>query len=149
VLQLQAKLVPFRRGGGMASFGGLIGALHQTGGLKQGAASWAYYGKALASLYPASNLEIDLNLGAAYLSGPGTYAIGGVAVQYRPIDRLQVLGELFRDEPGRSKYQAGLRFFAIPDRLEAYVSVGNRIGGASTDWWTIIGIRLQTKTFLP
>ena len=112
-------------------------------------ASWGYYGKALASLYPSPQLEIDLNLGAAYFSGPGTYVVAGVAVQYMPIDRVQLLAELFRDQPGRSRYQAGLRFYVIPDRLEAYVSVGNRIGGASTDWWTIIGIRLQTAPFLP
>jgi len=82
----------------------------------------------------------------AFSDAQGHWAL---AVQYMPIDRVQLLAELFRDEPGRSKYQAGLRFHGIPNRLDAYVSVGNRVGGASTGWWTIIGIRLQTAPFLP
>ena len=57
---------------------------------------------------------------------------------------FQLLGEIFRDAPGRTKFQAGARYVAVPNRLEGYLSYGNRIGRESTAWWTIVGIRVQT-----
>ena len=60
-----------------------------------------------------------------------------------------MLAEIFRDEPGRVSYQVGLRYLAVPDRLEAYASYGNRFGAASGDWSVIVGIRVQTPAFLP
>ena len=70
--------------------------------------------------------------------------LAGADVQYSPLDRMQLLGEIFRDEPGRAKYQAGIRFTVIPDRFEAFVSYGSRFAGRADDWWAIAGIRLQS-----
>ncbi len=146
---LQAKTVLFRRADGAWSFGAVAGALRDTGAADDSSAFQAYYAKGLASWYPRSDLEIDLNLGAANLSGSGTFALAGAALQYAVVPKVQLLAETFRDDPGLWKYQLGVRYIVIPNRFEAYVSYGNRFDGPSSQWWTIIGIRLQTPTFLP
>ena len=142
-LQLQAKTVLIPRGDRAWSFGASAGAQRDTGAPHGRAAFQNYYGKALASFNPSNDVEVDVNLGLANTYGVGTYALAGVALQYALFDRLQLLSEIFRDEPGRSKFQVGARYVAIRNRLEAYLSHGNRIGGESTGWWTIAGIRVQ------
>jgi hypothetical protein len=62
---------------------------------------------------------------------------------------MQLLAEAFRDEPGSTKYQVGVRFYIVPDRFEAYASYGNRFNGSSDQWSTIIGIRVQTAAVFP
>jgi hypothetical protein len=103
----------------------------------------------LASWYPRDDLEIDLNLGAANAYGMGTFGIAGAAVQYSITSNVQLLSEVFRDEPGRAKFQVGARYHVVPDRFEAYASYGNRFAGSSDQWFVIAGIRLQTPAFLP
>lgn len=125
------------------------GAGRDTSAPHGGSAFQLYYAKALASWYPRSDLEIDLNLGAANAYGPGTFALAGAAVQYSISDNVQLLAEAFRDEPGRGKYQVGARFIIVADRLEAYASYGNRFSGTTDQWSAIVGIRTQTAVFLP
>ena len=62
---------------------------------------------------------------------------------------MQLLGEVYRGEPGRASYQVGARYIVVPDRFEAYASYGNRFNGSSDQWSAIVGIRLQTPAFLP
>ena len=131
------------------SFGATAGAGRDTGAPHGGSAFQLYYAKALASWYPRDDLEIDLNLGAANAYGSGTFALAGAAVQYSIASNVQLLGEVFRGEPGRAKYQIGARYLVVPDRFEAYVSYGNRFNGSSDQWFAIAGIRLQTVAFLP
>jgi hypothetical protein len=146
---LQVKTVPFPRDGGTWSFGVVAGAARDTGASHGSSAFQVYYAKALASWYPRNDVEIDFNLGAANVYASGTFAIGGAAVQYAAVANLQLLAEAFRDEPGRGKYQVGVRWIVIPDRLETYASYGNRFNGSSDQWSAIIGIRVQTAPFLP
>ena len=69
--------------------------------------------------------------------------LAGAAIQYAPIVTLQLLAEIFRDEPGRGKFQTGARGIVIPDRFEVYVSYGNRFN--TTQWFATIGIRPQHR----
>src|SRR5438874_961763 len=94
----------------------------------------AYNARLLASWYPRGDLEIDLNLGAANVYGSGTFALAGAAVQYAIIEKVQLLAEVFRDEPGRAKYQVGARYIVIPGRFETYASYGKPFGGSSGQW---------------
>jgi hypothetical protein len=149
LVQLQAKTVLFRRAEGEWSFGVAAGAARDTGAPHGTSAFQVYSAKALASWYPRSDLEIDLNLGAANVYGSGTFALAGAAIQYAIITNVQLLAETFRAEPGRGRYQVGVRYIVIPGRFEAYVSYGNRFNGPSSEWASIIGIRLQTPPFLP
>ena len=147
--QLQAKTVLFSLADREWSFGVNAGAGRDTGAPHGRSAFQLYYARALASWYPRDDVEIDLNLGAANAYGSGTFAVAAAAVQYAIASNVQLLAEVFRDEPGRAKYQVGTRFIVVPDRFEAYASYGNRFGGSSDSWFAIVGIRLQTAAFLP
>jgi len=146
--QLQAKTVLFSADDDAWSFGILAGAGRDTGTPHGGSAFQLYSAKALASLHPSNDLEIDLNLGAANVYGTGTFAVAAAAVQYT-IGHVQLLGEVYRGEPGHASYQVGARYIVVPDRFEAYASYGNRFSGSSDQWSAIVGIRLQTPAFLP
>ena len=91
---------------------------------------------------------MDFDLGAANGYGTGVFALASAAIQYAVVSNVQLMAEAFRDEPGRAKYQVGVRWTVVPDRLDAYVSYGNRFGNASSQW-TIVGIRLQSPRLLP
>lgn len=147
-IQFQAKSL-FPRTDKAWSFGVAAGLAKDTGAPHGSSAFQTYYARGLASWYPRKDIEVDLNLGAANVYGSGTFALAGAAVQYAIVTNLQLLAEAFRDEPGRGKYQVGMRYVAIPNRFEAYVSYGNRFGGPSNQWSTIVGIRLQSPAFLP
>jgi len=124
------------------TFGAVAGALRATDTPHGSSAFQSYYAKALASWRPAATTEVDLNLGAANVYGTGTFVLAGVALQQAVAQNVQLLAEWFRDEPGRSKYQIGIRSLFVPNRFEGYVSYGNRFD-SSRDWWTIVGVRVQ------
>lgn len=149
IMQLQAKTVFHATADHVWSFGAVGGAGRDTGAPHGSSAYQLYYAKALVSWHPQSDLEVDFNLGAANLYGPGTFALAGVAIQYAVVPNLQLLAEIFRDQPGSGRYQIGARWLVIPDRFEAYVSYGNLFHGLSNEWSVITGIRLQTPEFLP
>jgi len=142
--QLQAKTLLIADDASPWSLGASAGAQRDTAAPHGRAAFQTFYAKALTSFIPSNDIEVDINAGLANTYGVGTYALAGAAIQYALYDRLQALGEIFRDEPGRAKYQAGVRYTIVPGRFEAYLSYGNRIGSHSTQWWTIAGVRLQT-----
>jgi len=149
IVQLQAKTVLSPLGESAWSLGMLAGGGRDTGAPHGSSAFQLYYAKALASWYPRSDLEIDLNLGAANAHGAGTFTLAGAAIQYAVSNDVQLLAEAFRDEPGKTNYQVGVRYTIVPDRFEAYVSYGNRFSASSGQWSAIIGIRVQTAAFLP
>jgi hypothetical protein len=145
LIHLQGKTV-LPRDNGQWSFGLVASGDRDTGASHGRTAFQAFNAAGLASWYPREDLEIDLNLGVSYQYGSGSFVVAGGAVQYAPIDTLQFLGEIFRDEPGRAKFQVGLRGIVVPDRFEVYASYGNRFD--ATQWFATVGIRLQTPEFL-
>jgi hypothetical protein len=148
--QFQAKTVFGQSDNGAWSVGAVGGVLRDTGPVEIDASSRSYYLKALLSLYPSEVLEVDVNLGASNVFGAGATVVAGIAVQYEFLPRATLLGEVFRDERGPGKYQVGARYAFVPDRFEAYVSYGNRLGTSVGDaWWVIAGIRINTSPFLP
>jgi hypothetical protein len=149
IIQLQAKTVLSPLGEGRWSIGMVAGAARDTVAPHGSSAFQLYYAKALTSWYPRSDLEIDLNLGAANAYGSGTFTLAGTAIQYAVISNVLLLAEAFRDEPGNTRYQVGARYIIVPDRFEAYASYGNQFNGSSNQWSAIIGIRVQTAAFLP
>jgi len=149
IVQLQAKTVLFSLDDRGWAFGVSAGGGRDTGAPHGSSAFQLYYARALASWHPRSDLEIDLNLGAANAYGSGTFALAGAAIQYAITGNVQLLAEVFRDEPGSTKYQVGARYIIVPNRLEAYASYGSRINGSPEQWSGVIGIRVQTPAFLP
>ena len=149
LVQLQAKTVVLTTEDSVWSFGAVGGAGRDTGAPHGSSAFQLYYAKALASWYPQSDLEIDLNLGAANGYASGTFGIAGAAIQYTVVTNLQLLAEVFRGEPGNGRYQVGARWIVVPNQFEAYVSYGSLFHGSTDRWSAIVGIRLQTPAFLP
>jgi hypothetical protein len=147
-VQFQAKSL-FPKTDPAWSFGVAAGLARDTGAPRGTSTFQTFYARGLASWYPRKDLEVDLNLGAANVYGSGTFALAGAAVQYAVVTNLQLLAEVYRDEPGRGKYQVGTRYIVIPNRFEAYLSYGNLFGGPSNQWSTVVGIRLQSPAFLP
>jgi len=146
LIHLQAKTVLFPRDQGQWSFG-LAGSADRDTGAPHGRTAFQEFNLAgIASWYPRDDLEVDLNLGAAYQHGSGTFAVAGAAVQYEAVEGVQLLGEIFRDEPGRAKFQVGARGTLVKDRFEVYASYGNRFD--ATQWFATVGIRLQTPEFI-
>ena len=148
IVQLQLKSVLWRRSDGTASLGASLGALRDTGAAHGRSAFQAYYAKGLASWYPQDGLEFDLNLGAANTYGSGTYAFAGIAATATVVTSVQLLGEVFHDEPGPWKFQFGVRSVVVANRIELYASYGNRFNG-STGGFVVAGFRLQSPAFLP
>ena len=148
LVQLQAKTILFSLGDGEWSFGLGAGAGRDTQAPHGSSAFQLYYARALATWHPHDDLEIDLNLGAANLYGAGTFVLAGAAVQYAFAPNFQLLAEAFRDQPGNTRYQVGMRYVFVPNRFEAYVAYGSRFNAPSGQWSGIIGIRLQTDAFL-
>ena len=122
--------------------GAVAVAERDTGAAHGRTAFQAFNVTGLASWYPRDELEVDLNLGVSYFYGSGSFAVAGAAVQYSPVESLQLLGEVLRDEPGRAKFQVGLRGIVVAERFEVYVSYGNRFDSAR--WFATAGLRLQT-----
>ena len=113
-----------------------------------GSAFQVYAAKALASWCLRSDLEVDVNLGAANAYGAKTFAVAGADIQYAVISNLQLLAEVFRDQPGTGKYQVGARYIIVPNCVEAYASYANRLN-KSSERSVVIGIRVQTAAILP
>jgi len=149
IVQLQVKSVLGRTADGAWSFGAVGGALRDTGAPHGSSAFQGYYAKGLASWYPRDGLEFDFNLGAANVRGSDTFALAGIAATGTIATGLQLLGEVFRDEPGPWKFQIGFRSIVVPDRFEIYASYGNKFGRSGAADVVVTGFRLQTPAFLP
>ena len=145
---LQAKWARPRGEHDAWAFGAVAGAARDTQAPRGHLAFQSRYAVGLASWHPRDGVEIDLNLGLAHVDRLGGHALAGVALQYALAPRLQMLAEIFRDEPGAGKFQAGLRWIVVPDRLEAFASYGNRLHPLPGAWSVVTGIRIQTPAFL-
>ena len=146
LIHLQAKTAWFPRDDGPWSFGVVASGDRDTGAPHGSTAFQAFNVTGLASWYPRNDLEMDLNLGVSYQYRSGTFAFAGAAIQYEVIETAQLLGEVFHDEPGRPKFQLGIRGIVVRDRFEIYASYGNRFD--ATQWFATFGIRLQTPELL-
>ena len=84
----QAKTVLFSLADGEWSFDMSAGGGRDTGAPDGSSAFQIYYAKASASWYPRSDLEVDLNLGAANAYRSGTFTLAGAAIQYTVIGNM-------------------------------------------------------------
>ena len=148
ILQLQAKTVLSRLADREWSFGMLAAAGRDIAAPHGSSAFQVYAAKALASWCLRSDLEVDVNLGAANAYGAKTFAVAGADIQYAVISNLQLLAEVFRDQPGTGKYQVGARYIIVPNCVEPYASYANRLN-KSSERSVVIGIRVQTAAILP
>lgn len=81
----------------------------------------------------------------------GTAGVGFEWQAFQAMPNLQLLGEVYGETTGQRFYQAGVRWWLVPDRLQIDATVGNRL---DTPWlphqrWFTFGIRVITPPFLP
>jgi hypothetical protein len=146
-LLVQLKHVFVADPDGAWALGATLGAQRDTPAPAGGSPFDTTYAKAIATWNTSDSLELDVNAGVAHTRGSGRYALGAVAVQYAVVPAMKLLGEVYHDEPGTGKVQAGVRFVVVPDRFEVYGSYGERLANRG-DWWAIVGVRLQSRKLL-
>ena len=90
-------------------------------------------------------LRIHLNAGVGWRRNDYTTGVAGIAVEYHLRDDWTLLGEVFRDGPGRPRYQLGVRYVLVTDRVELFASGGDRFGEGD-GWFAKFGARFQSWT---
>jgi hypothetical protein len=73
----------------------------------------------------------------------------GVGSETRLNARTWLIAEVFGQDGSKPFYQAGLRHWLIPDRVQIDATYGNRIDGISEERWFSVGLRLLSPPFLP
>jgi hypothetical protein len=63
--------------------------------------------------------------------------------------RTWLIAEVFGQDRGRPHYQAGVRHWLKPDRVQIDATYGNQFGTNTEDRWFSIGMRLLSPVFLP
>ncbi len=73
--------------------------------------------------------------------GAMTWGLGGEHPLHR---RIIAIAETYGEQMQGTKYQLGLRFWVMPQRVQVDTTVGNAVGGSSSQRWLSIGLRLLT-----
>lgn len=98
--------------------------------------------------YADDAVVMHLNLGTVRPRDESHYRMTwGLGSEVRIASRVYLIPEVFSQTEGRPLYQAGLRFWIVPGRVQVDTTYGDRLGGASSRWFSI-GVRLITPPFL-
>jgi hypothetical protein len=73
----------------------------------------------------------------------------GVGSETRITPNLFLVAEAFKLERDGPHYQAGIRFWIVPNRVQVDATIGDRIGHSNGSRWYSIGLRLLSPPFLP
>jgi two-component system sensor histidine kinase TctE len=93
---------------------------------------------------------VHANLGAVHRRDEQrTVLTWGFGNEIRMTPRAYFIPEVFRSESGRPFYQAGVRYWVVPDRLQMDATFGNRLGSSTREHWVSVGFRLLSAPFLP
>lgn len=142
---LRAKAVAYRDPDERFSLG-FVGAVMRDGG-HEARSSPFHEGVALGLVTfhsPERTLRVHMNGGIVYRRDDFTTGAWGVAAEYDVRDDWTLLAELFRDEPGRPKYQLGVRYVLVTDRVELFASGGDSLDRSAHGWFAKFGVRFQT-----
>jgi hypothetical protein len=141
---LQAKGVAWRSADDRWSAGAIAAALRDGAHESRGSALHEAYAAGLVSFNALDNaLRVHLNTGVAWRRSDYTTGVYGAAVEYDLRDDWTLMAEVFRDEPGRAKFQLGVRYALVTDRVELFASGGDRFGGGD-GWFAKFGVRFQS-----
>ncbi len=69
----------------------------------------------------------------------------GVGSEWRLARRTSLLAETFGQDAGRPSWQAGVRHWLLPERLQLDATCGNRLGDGAGQRWVAIGLRWLPK----
>ncbi|HVE50303.1 MAG TPA: hypothetical protein VNG69_11880 [Casimicrobiaceae bacterium] len=143
--QLQAKTVFASDPDGRWSAGAVFGAIRDGGHEERSRAFHLASALGLVSFAALDNaLRVHANAGLAYSRREYRTSAWGTAVEFDFRENWTAMAEIFRDSPGRPSYQIGLRYLLVTDRVELFVSGGDRLGGESKNWFAKFGVRFQS-----
>jgi hypothetical protein len=73
----------------------------------------------------------------------------GIGTETQLAERAWLIAETFQQEQGRPFFQAGVRYWVVPNRAQIDATMGNRFGSRTDERWFSIGLRLLSPAFLP
>ena len=110
----------------------------------------AYFYVPLSFAAGSDDLVLHVNAGASRHRDEGrTQATWGLGAEARINPRLYFIPETFSNDRGRPFFQAGLRFWVVPDRMQVDATYGNRLVSESRERWFSIGVRLLSPRWFP
>lgn len=68
-----------------------------------------------------------------------TWGLGG---EFQLAPRLAAIAETFGDHRSQPYWQAGARFFVVPDRFQIDTTIGQQLNGPHSGRWLSVGLRL-------
>jgi hypothetical protein len=110
------------------------------------------YGYVPASFsYANDKVVVHANVGALRSEDESRHRITwgtGAELQLQS-GRVYLVPEIFSQGAGKPQYQAGLRFWVVPNRVQVDATYGDRFGAAQGGRWFSLGLRLLAPPFLP
>jgi hypothetical protein len=98
----------------------------------------------------SDDFVIHANAGAAHHRDERrTHATWGVGAEVRLTPQVYFIPETFSTDRGRPFFQAGFRWWLVPDRVQADATYGNRLVSESRERWFSVGIRLLSPPWFP
>jgi hypothetical protein len=73
----------------------------------------------------------------------------GLGSETQLVERAWLIAEVFGQNEGKPFYQAGFRFWIVPQRIQIDTTYGDRAGQGTEERWFSIGLRLLSAPFLP
>jgi hypothetical protein len=109
------------------------------------------YANVPASLsFKDDRLVLHANLGVLHEKEAKRYRMTwGLGSETRLIEHTWLIAEVFGQNEGKPFYQAGFRFWIVPDRVQIDTTYGDRAGQGTGERWFSIGLRLLSTPFLP
>lgn len=93
---------------------------------------------------------LHTNVGAARPQAASAHRVTwGIGAELKLHERLFIIPEIFNQAGGRPLYQAGLRYWIVPGRVQVDTTYGDRLGSSQGQRWFSVGFRLLTPAFLP
>ena len=108
------------------------------------------YGYLLNSFaFGGERLFVHTNLGAIHERATReNRVIWGVGIEAQLWARGYLVAETYGRDVGRPWYQAGLRVWLVPDRVQVDATIGGRAEAGTNERWISVGLRLLSPPFL-
>lgn len=91
----------------------------------------------------SDKLILHTNLGALHdKENNRTDMTWGLGSEIPLANKLDLIAETYGDHRSRPYYQAGLRYWLVPERVQIDTTYGNRMHNNSDERWLSIGLRL-------
>ena len=89
------------------------------------------------------------NVGMLHTITSNTRVTWGAGTETALGKRTWLIAETFQQKEGRPFFQAGVRHWIMPNRVQIDATVGNRFGSRTDERWFSVGLRLLPPAFLP